>query len=90
MSFSLYIIFTCKSLLSVVCDETTDTGQALYVEIQLNYPSDMTCQTPTCIADLYNKIYNDFETKKNLNLTSDDGQVVQMELCEISDDPYGN
>ena len=74
----------------MVCDEIALIGDALSIEIQLKCPNEYPCQNTTRMINVYSTVYNDFVTTKTLNLTTDDGEVIEMKFCKISIDSNGN
>ncbi|CAF3681687.1 unnamed protein product, partial [Adineta steineri] len=74
----------------IQCDQSTRSGTALNFGIILNYPPDLSCQTPSCVITLFTYIHNQFNSVKNVAITADDGSSISVDLCHVESHPDGD
>ncbi|CAF1305995.1 unnamed protein product [Adineta steineri] len=72
----------------IQCDKTDRSGTAIVFDIVLNCPPNLQCKTLYNEMKLFLSIHEKFNNVTNVNIITDDGSYIPVELCHVQ--PYPN
>ncbi|CAF1421771.1 unnamed protein product, partial [Adineta steineri] len=72
------------------CDKTDRSGEAIVFSIELNCPKNLPCQNLAYQVDLFTSIHEKFNNVAEVDMTTDDGSILPLELCHVQSYPNGN
>ncbi|CAF0733953.1 unnamed protein product [Adineta steineri] len=67
----------------IQCDKTDRPGVAIILDVALDYPSTLSCQTLSCQVDMFTDIHQKFNSVTDVSLTADDGTPIPVQLCHV-------
>ncbi|CAF4189323.1 unnamed protein product [Adineta steineri] len=67
----------------IQCDKTDRPGVAIILDVALNYPSTLPCQTLSCQVDMFTDIHQKLNTVTDVGLIADDGSTLSVQLCHV-------
>jgi hypothetical protein len=83
----MIVLLACESVCSVGCANINSSAarQELDFRFVLHYPKYLPCQTPECKIALFNTIFQNFKNLRDMNVTADNGEPLNLDLCQIED-----